>query len=115
MKHTMKLKFRFFFLIQEHKKTIEMRLNDEKRQKIKVGDIIEFTDLKYGGKLSVEVIEIKHFNNFKELYDNYDKKDLGYLYFEDADYKDMEKYYTQEQQEKNGVLAIKIKLIKEAE
>ena len=43
MKHYMKLKNDPFIKIKNKTKTIEMRLNDEKRKKINVGDIIEFT------------------------------------------------------------------------
>ena len=38
---------------------------------------------------------------------------LGYNYNQEASYKDMEKYYSKEEQNKYGVLGIEIKLIKD--
>jgi ASC-1-like (ASCH) protein len=43
MKHEMRLHDGPFKLIKAGSKTIELRLYDEKRQEIKVGDEIEFT------------------------------------------------------------------------
>ena len=48
MKHSMKLNPAPFGLIKAGKKTVEMRLFDEKRQRIKAGDIIEFTNTRSG-------------------------------------------------------------------
>lgn len=42
MKHEMKLKAQFFNYIKNGTKRIELRLNDEKRRKIKLGDTIKF-------------------------------------------------------------------------
>ena len=44
MKHNMRLNHDPFVLIEKGSKTIELRLNDEKRSKIKVGDTIVFED-----------------------------------------------------------------------
>ncbi len=42
MRHEMKLNNSPFVSIKNKTKTIELRLNDDKRQKINVGDEIEF-------------------------------------------------------------------------
>ena len=42
MLHIMKLKRAPFDKIRNGSKTIELRLNDEKRQKVNIGDFIEF-------------------------------------------------------------------------
>lgn len=42
--HKMNLWNDSFIAIKEGGKTIEMRLNDDKRRKIQTGDIIEFTN-----------------------------------------------------------------------
>ena len=46
--HSMKLKPLPFAAIQSGKKVLELRLNDEKRQKIKIGDTIVFTQTETG-------------------------------------------------------------------
>ena len=98
--------------IKKQTKTIELRLNDEKRQLIKIGDFIEFINRQNSEKILTQVIKIHKFSNFQELYSNFDKISLGYSPKEIADYHDMEKYYSKEEQNKYGVIGIEIKLIK---
>ena len=101
-----------FELIKNGTKTVEIRLNDEKRSLIKEGDIIEFENRATKEKLKVKVIKLHKFDNFEELYKHFDKVSLGYGKEEKADPKDMEEYYPQDKQEKYGVLGIEIKVIK---
>ena len=56
MRHTMKLKEDPFERMKNGTKTIEFRLYDEKRRKIKVGDEIEFFKLP---KLQERILELK--------------------------------------------------------
>ena len=58
MKHNMNLNNRPFKSIKEGTKTIELRLNDEKRSLLKVGDEIEFTNRDTNEKLSVDIINL---------------------------------------------------------
>ena len=44
MKHEMGLQVKYFDFIKNGTKRIELRLFDEKRRGIKIGDIIEFTN-----------------------------------------------------------------------
>ena len=50
MIHNMKLQDEPFIKIKNGLKTVEMRLNDEKRQKINIDDDIEFTNIKTSEK-----------------------------------------------------------------
>lgn len=109
--HYMKLHNDPFNLIKSGTKTIELRLNDLKRQKIKVGDLIEFTNRVTDEKMLVRVIDLIKFNSFSDLYKNFSKVSMGYREDEDANPSDMELYYSLEEQEKYGVLAIKIEKI----
>lgn len=97
--------------IKNKTKTIELRLNDDKRQKINVGDEIEFTNNMTSEKLLVEVVNLHRFDSFSELYNHFDKIFLGYDESELADPKDMQEYYSKEEQEKFGVLGIEIKAV----
>lgn len=109
----MKLQNEPFNKILKGLKTIEMRLNDEKRQALKIGDIILFTNLLDGRQLKTEVEDLLCFNNFSKLYGAVkDKSVLGYEKNEMASASDMEKYYSLAEQEQFGVVGIKIKLIK---
>ena len=109
--HYMKLHNDPFNLIKSGTKTIELRLNDLKRQKIKVGDLIEFTNRVTDEKMLVRVIDLIKFNSFSDLYKNFSKVSMGYREDEEANPSDMELYYSLEEQEKYGVLAIKIEMI----
>ena len=111
MKHYMKLQDGPFKSIKNGTKTIEMRLNDEKRSKIKIDDTIEFTNIITSEKLDVLVTNLYYFDSFEDLYKKFEKKDLGYQEYETATYKDMEKYYSKEKQKEYGVVGIKIKLL----
>lgn len=98
-------------LISAGKKRVEMRLNDEKRANIKIGDTIEFTHIETNQKINCVVTNITHYKDFCELYSAYDKVAIGYGANEIADPVDMYEYYTQSQIEKYGVVAIEIKLL----
>ncbi len=109
MKHEMKLNNEPFECIKNGTKTIELRLNDEKRKLLTVGDYIEFANRVTNEKLLVEVIDLFKYNSFEELYKHFNKIEMGYSINEEANPKDMENYYSKEEQEKYGVLGIKIK------
>lgn len=100
-----------FLAIKENRKSVEMRLYDEKRQNIKIGDILEFIDLETKEILNVEAIDIKLYPSFKELYQDNDKVSLGYKIDEEANYLDMLTYYPKERQDRYQAMAIYIKRI----
>lgn len=107
--HQMKLWPSPFNKIKEGTKTIELRLNDEKRQKIKQNDFIDFQNVETNEIIKVQVLETAKYCSFSELYPNYDKISMGYDENDYADPKDMELYYKSKDIKKYGVLAIRIK------
>lgn len=113
MKHTMKLRPSPFRMIQCGEKTYELRLYDEKRQCINIGDEIEFVNTKTENLLVVRIKNIHIFKNFTELYQElpllkcgYTEENLAY-----ANPADMESYYSKEQQMQYGVVAFEIEKI----
>ena len=71
--YKMKLQAKYFDFIKNGTKRIEIRLNDPKRQLIKIGDIIEFTKLpELKDSFKVEVIDLLHYNSFKDLINDFD-------------------------------------------
>lgn len=112
MKHEMKLNNGPFKNIKNGTKTIELRLNDEKRQLLKIKDLIEFTNRETLEQLLVEIENLYHYPSFEELYKHFDKVAMGYKEDEEADPKDMEEYYSKEEQEKYGVLGIEIEKVR---
>ena len=107
----MKLYDEPFNLIKDGKKTIEVRCNDKKRQKLKVGDKIIFTRYENpADRIRAEIVELRAFNTFRELYSAYSLETFGY---NDKTVDDMVKdaydIYSKEKEEKYGALAISIK------
>lgn len=111
MKYEMRLNNEPFMKIKNGTKTIELRLNDEKRQLLKEKDLIEFTNRETNEKLLAEIEKLYKYPSFEELYKHHDKISMGYNENEEAKYTDMEKYYSKEEQKEYGVVGIKIKKI----
>ena len=109
--YEMKLKSQPFAQIKAGKKRVELRLYDEKRRKIKGGDIVRFTEVERGETLLVKVTAVRVFTGFKELYAAYEKTELGYREDEVASPKDMEQYYPAEEIEAFGAVGIEIELL----
>lgn len=109
--HNMDLNDGPFTRIKNGTKAIEIRLNDEKRQLLKVKDLIKFTNKITLEVITVEVIGLYKYSNFEELYKHSDKIAMGYDKDDIANPKDMEKYYSKEKQEKYGVIGIEIRVI----
>ena len=113
-KHMMNLNPSPFNMIREGNKTIELRLYDEKRKMISVGDIITFTNISDSNDtLCVKVVDLFLFKSFDELYKNLPLLECGYTKddMDTASPYDMEKYYSKEMQQQYGVVGIKISLM----
>lgn len=108
--HYLNLQKQPFKSIKEGTKRIEMRLFDEKRSLISVGDTIIFKSIASDETLEVTVISLQRFPTFKELYNHFDGSILGYKEGEGRSYLDMHHYYPKEAIDKYGVLAIGISL-----
>ena len=114
MTHFMKLNPRPFSLIKSGKKTVELRLFDEKRKAIAIGDTLLFTNTQDATKqITCTVKKLHIFNTFEELYQALPLEKCGYLPQElaTASAKDMEEYYSKEEQSRYGVVGIEIELL----
>ena len=109
-KHDMKLNPAPFEMIKSGQKTIELRLFDEKRQQIKAGDEIVFTNTEDGETLRKTVVKLHRFASFEELYHTLPLLQCGYT-SEDVDTahpSDMEQYYSVGEQNRYGVVGIEL-------
>lgn len=111
MEYNMHVEDDVFKSIKDGRKTIEMRLFDEKRREFKVGDFIIFKNRKTNDTLKCEITNLFQYNNFEELYKHHDKVSLGYNEDDVASPADMNIYYDLDKRNKYGVLAIEIRLI----
>lgn len=114
MTHRMHLDHGPFVRIETGAKTIELRLNDEKRKRIQVGDRILFDDRSAPSEtLTAEVAALHRFRDFRELYAHLPLEKCGYGAEEvkTAKAEDMLVYYSIEQQQLYGVLGIELRLL----
>ena len=112
--HYMKLHESPFEMIATGEKTIELRLNDEKRQKIQVGDVIQFAKSKAPEEtIQAQVIALHRFDDFAALYAALPLDKCGYTAAElpGASPTDMDAYYSPEEQKYYGVVGIELKLL----
>lgn len=114
--HRMKLNPAPFDKIESGAKTIEMRLWDEKRRKIKPGDVIRFSRTDDPDEVIRVLVKALHvYASFDDLYASLPLDKLGYRESEagTASPRDMRAYYTAEDELENGVVGIEIELSEE--
>ncbi len=116
MTHYLNLHSGPFGMIQSGRKTIELRLYDEKRQQIAVGDTLVFTHSDDATRtLTARVTALHRFPDFAALYAALPLDRCGYLPEEipTASPEDMNVYYSADKQALYGVVGIEIVLIEE--
>ena len=114
MEHHMGLYDKPFHSMKLGRKTVEVRLNDEKRRKLKIGDTIVFTRVPNNNEtLTAEILELRHYQTFKEMYESIPAKEFD-TEGDSIDEMVEQTYdiYTFEQEQKWGTLAITVKMIK---
>ncbi len=111
--HEMKLQNEYYNYILNGTKRIEIRLFDEKRKQIKIGDTIKFLkepDLKES--FNTKVIGLYRYNSFEDMFKDFDISILSDKSMTKEELIGvLEQFYTKEKQKKYGVLGIKIELM----
>ncbi|SFU78389.1 ASC-1 homology (ASCH) domain-containing protein [Clostridium sp. DSM 8431] len=112
MIHKMKLQEKEFNNIKYNNKVIEVRLNDEKRKKIKKKDeIIFYKQPLLKETISVIVKDVYRTKKFYDIYSKYKSDKFGYP---NKDTEDMLKIiysiYSREQEAEEGVVAIQFEV-----
>ncbi len=99
-----------FEKILSWQKTIEVRLNDEKRKELKVDDVIEFEN-DDGEVIPCKIAKLSYFKSFADLYSSK-------AYVSNAGYNTTQQamdaaysHYTPEQEKEHGVVAIEIEWV----
>jgi ASC-1-like (ASCH) protein len=110
--HKMKLAAAPFEKIASGSKVIESRLHDEKRQQINLGDQIEFVcNDDRSRKVVTAVKALYRYPSFANLFSDFCPSLFGGASKDDL-IKEIETFYSKEEQEKYGVVGIKIELVK---
>ena len=110
MEHELKLQPRYYEYILNGSKDIEIRLYDEKRQKINIGDtIILKKEPELNESFKVKVIGLLRYENFEGLFEDFGVDRLADKSMEKSELlEELEKFYTKEKQKEYGVLGIRI-------
>ena len=113
MEHEMKLQPEYYNFILYGTKRIEIRLNDEKRQQIKIGDSIKFLkEPELEESFKVKVIGLLRYNTFQDMFKDFDISLLADKSMtKDKLINILEQFYPKEKQDQYGVLGIRIELI----
>lgn len=113
MTHEMKLQPKYYQFILNGTKRIEIRLFDEKRKEIKIGDTIKFLkEPELNESFEANVVGLLRYNTFDDMFKDFDISTLADDSMTKEELKSvLEEFYTKEKQSQYGVLGIRIELI----
>ncbi|MGN1379338.1 MAG: ASCH domain-containing protein, partial [Bacilli bacterium] len=113
MEHEMKLQSKYYDFILKGTKRIEIRLFDEKRQKIKLGDTIKFLkEPLLNESFKVKVVELLRYDSFEDMINDFDISMLANKSMTKEELiSTLESFYSRKKQKQYGVLGIKFELI----
>lgn len=101
-----------FNWIKEGRKVVEVRLFDEKRKEVDIGDVITFKRLNNEEEIKVKVKGLLRFGSFRDLFLFIPKKYLAHESLSLGEQiKRIRKYYSEEKEKKHGVIAIWFEVI----
>ena len=107
----MNLRPKYFDFIKDGTKRIELRLYDEKRRSIQLGDIIEFAKSD-DEKFKAKVVGLLRYNSFANLFEDFDISILADSSMTKQELLEvLGEFYCEEKQAEFGVIGIRIKLI----
>lgn len=111
MNMAMKLQSEPFEAVKSGAKDIELRLNDEKRRQLNVGDTITFSKLPDKKEtVSAEVVGLLHYLSFAALAEDFAPQRLGGT-DKTSIIEGMRQYYSEEEQAETGVVGIKLRVL----
>ncbi|WP_294739284.1 ASCH domain-containing protein [uncultured Exiguobacterium sp.] len=111
MRHEMGLFEEPFRSIEQGRKTVEIRLNDPKRQQVHVGDQIQFTHTETSEILLVHVTKRQVFPDFRALYEQTPNEDIDCIGWSLDDFvTSTYTIYSPEAEQQYGALALTIAL-----
>ena len=115
MIYELKLQPRYYNYMLNGTKRIELRLYDEKRKNVKLGDTIKFLkEPDLNESFDTKVVGLLRYNSFEELISDFDITILADISMsKDELLNELEKFYPKDKQEKYGVLGIRINIRKE--
>lgn len=113
MKHELKLQPKFYNFILNGTKRIELRLYDEKRQQINIGDTITFKkEPELEETFDAKVVGLLRYTSFEALLNDFDMTTVADASMSKGELLDaLQEFYTPEKQNEYGIVGIKIELL----
>lgn len=109
--HKMNLQPKYYDFMKDGTKRIELRLYDEKRQKIKLRDEIEFSKSEIE-KFNTKVVGLIRYQSFEDLFKDFSIEILAdKTMTKDELLSVLGEFYTEEKQREFGVIGIRVELI----
>lgn len=106
--HIMSVKEKYYNMLKSGKKIIELRLFDDKRKLINIGDTIEFYNVSdENDRFQAFVTNLHKAANFEKLCHMIEPNKAGFDNKEDL-LKVLEEFYPVEKQNKTGVVGIEV-------
>lgn len=110
--HEMRLRDSYYNYILKGTKRIELRLYDEKRQLINIGDYIKFVNEENGDSFRALVVGLLRYDTFEQLINDFSISIMADSELEKGDLlRIVNDIYPKEQVAKYGVLGIRIVLV----
>ena len=112
--HRMNLDPEPFAMIKSGQKTIELRLYDDKRKALRIGDVIRFVNTADDEEVFYcRVDKLQVFQSFADVYRALPLTACGYTAetVTSASPKDMDAYYMPEEQQRYGAVGIRLTLL----
>lgn len=108
--HELKLQPKFYDYILNGTKRIELRLYDNKRQLIHIGDVIRFKkEPELTESFDIPVIGLLRYNSFEDLFHDFDISMMADKSMtKEQLLNTLEEFYTPEKQKEYGVLGIRL-------
>ena len=109
--HEMDVKTKYYNLLKSGEKTVELRLLDEKRQQIKIGDEITFSDASDANETFVaRVVDLHKAESFYKLFDIIAPEQAGFSSREEV-VDVMQEFYPLDMQKQFSVVGIEVERV----
>ena len=102
-----------FEIVKNGTKRVEVRLNDKKRELMKIGNTLTFYKRPLlEEKINTKIIGLKKFNNINDLLNKYEMKEIYVDGFSKEEFIELlSRFYREEEQERYGFVAIEFEVL----
>lgn len=111
MTHYSQVSSGVFAALKARRKIIEPRLNDDAHKKVRLGDLLLFTDRTTGQELLAKVVGVLRYPSFVELFNAFPPSHFGATNMQAA-IDEVRQWYSPQSEKAHGVLGLKLHILK---